>query len=65
LGSRDLVWRQRPSVSETQPHEEEVTETRLNVPKSIYETIKELSVKIERFYEGIDLTGLPKACFEN
>jgi hypothetical protein len=46
-------------------YEEEVAETRLNVPQPIYETIKEISVKIERFYEGIDLTCLPKACFEN
>ena len=46
-------------------YEEEVTETRLNVPKSIDEAIKEISVKIERFYEGIDLACLPKACFEN
>jgi hypothetical protein len=46
-------------------YEEEVAETRLHVPRSIDETIREMSVKIERFYEGIDLTCLPKACFEN
>jgi hypothetical protein len=46
-------------------YEEEVTETRLNVPQPIDETIKKLSVKIERFYENIDLTCLPKACFED
>lgn len=46
-------------------YEEEVAETRLNVPQPIFETIKGLSVKIERFYEQIDLTRLPRACFEN
>jgi hypothetical protein len=26
--------------------------------------IKELSIKIERIYDGLDLFSLPRACFE-
>ena len=46
-------------------YEEEVAETSLQLPEPLYEKIKELSVKIERNYEGLDLSQLPKACFES
>jgi hypothetical protein len=45
-------------------YEDEVAQTTFHLPEWIYETIKETSVKIERFYESLDLSGLPKACFE-
>lgn len=45
-------------------YEEVVAETTLHLPGPIYEKVKEVSVRIERFYEGLDLFGLPKACFE-
>jgi len=45
-------------------YEDEVAKTVLNLPKDIFNMIKQLSVKIERFYERLDLFSLPKACFE-
>ena len=45
-------------------YEEEVAKTTLILHESLYTTIKELSKKIERFYERLDLTSLPEACFE-
>jgi hypothetical protein len=45
-------------------YEEEVAKATLIVPKPLLRTIKELSVKIERLYDGLDLFSLPKACFE-
>ncbi len=45
-------------------YEEEVAETVLNLPEPIYHSIREFAVRIERKYESIDLSALPKACFE-
>ena len=45
-------------------YEDVVAQTTLYLPESIYETVKEVSVKIERFYENLDLASLPEACFE-
>jgi len=45
-------------------YEDEVAQTSLLLPETIYEMIKELSVKIERMYEAFNLTKLPRACFE-
>jgi hypothetical protein len=45
-------------------YEDEVARTTLYLPAPLYGLIMELSVKIERFYEGLDLSSLPKACFE-
>jgi hypothetical protein len=45
-------------------YEEEVAKATLFIPEPLLRTIKELSVKIERLYEGLDLFALPKACFE-
>lgn len=45
-------------------YEDEVAKTALNLPEPFHRMIKELTVKIERLYDGLDLSGLPKACFE-
>ena len=45
-------------------YEEEVAKATLIIPEPLLRTIKELSVKIERRYDGLDLFALPKACFE-
>jgi hypothetical protein len=45
-------------------YEDEVATATLLIPKPFLRTIKELSLKIERFYDGLDLLSLPKACFE-
>ena len=45
-------------------YEDEVARTAFCVPGSLYRRIKETSVTIERFYEGIDVSRLPRACFE-
>ena len=45
-------------------YEEEVAKATLIIPEPLLRTIKELSVKIERLYDGLDLFALPKACFE-
>lgn len=53
-----------PSYLRHNLYEDEVAKTTLILPEPYYRMIKELSVKIERLYEGIDLFSLPKACFE-
>jgi hypothetical protein len=45
-------------------YEEEVAKATLIIPEPLLRTIKELTVKIERLYDGLDLFALPKACFE-
>ena len=45
-------------------YEDVVAQTSLQLPASIYDAIRETSIKIERLYEGLDLFSLPKACFE-
>ena len=45
-------------------YEEEVAKTPLFLPEPFHRMIRELSVKIERLYEGLDLASLPRACFE-
>lgn len=45
-------------------YEDMVAKGTFNLPESLFRRIQELSVKIERFYEGLDLSSLPKACFE-
>jgi hypothetical protein len=46
-------------------YEDEVAKTNLILPEQLYQRISDLSVKIERFYEGLDLSSLPKGCFES
>jgi hypothetical protein len=36
----------------------------LILPAEVLATIKEISVRIERFYESLDLSALPRAFFE-
>jgi len=45
-------------------YEDEVAETTLYLPVSVSNRIRNLSVRIERFYEELDLSTLPEACFE-
>ena len=45
-------------------YEDEVAKTTLFLPKQLYKTIQELSVTIERLYEGLDFSSIPKAYFE-
>jgi hypothetical protein len=45
-------------------YEDQVAQTTLSLPASLYQWITEASVKIERYYEGLDLLTLPEACFE-
>jgi hypothetical protein len=45
-------------------YEDEVAQTTLFLPAPLYGMIRELSVKIERLYEDLDLSSLPRACFE-
>jgi hypothetical protein len=46
-------------------YEDEVAQTTFYLPEQLYRLIIELSIKIERFYEGLDLPSLPKGCFES
>ncbi len=45
-------------------YEDEVAQTVLRLPERVYDKIKETSVRIERLYENLDLSALPRACFE-
>lgn len=45
-------------------YEDKVAKATFLVPEPFLRTIKELSVKVERLYDGLDLSRLPKACFE-
>jgi hypothetical protein len=45
-------------------YEDEVAKTALFLPEPFHRIIKDLSIKIERLYDGLDLSTLPEACFE-
>jgi len=45
-------------------YEDVVAQTTLQIPASVFDVIRETSIKVERFYEVLDLFSLPKACFE-
>ena len=45
-------------------YEDVVAQTNLQIPAPVLDVIRETSIKIERFYEALDLFSLPKACFE-
>jgi hypothetical protein len=53
-----------PSYLRHNLYEDIVARTTLRLPAPTFHAIRDLSVKIERFYEALDLFGLPKACFE-
>jgi len=44
-------------------YEEEVAKTSLLIPEPFLRTIKDLSIKVERFYEGLNLFKPPKGMF--
>ncbi|NWG03304.1 MAG: hypothetical protein HXY44_10670 [Syntrophaceae bacterium] len=46
-------------------YEDDVAKATLFIPPPILKTIKELTIKVERFYDSLDLLSLPKACFED
>lgn len=45
-------------------YEDVVAKTTLLLPQRILDEIKEASIKIERYYDGLDFNRLPQACFE-
>jgi hypothetical protein len=64
-------WEAKIWFGETEPpylrhnlYEDVVAQTTLQMPASVLDVIRETSIKIERFYEALDLFSLPKACFE-
>lgn len=64
-------WEAEIWFGETEPaylhhnlYEDEAARTALILPAHLLRTIQALSVRIERFYEGLDLDSLPRACFE-
>jgi hypothetical protein len=60
------IWfgQNEPAYLKHNLYEDEVTRTTLCLPGPILSTIRKLSIDIERLYEGLDLSNLPKACFE-
>jgi ATP-grasp domain len=60
------IWfgRDEPQYLRHNLYEEVVAKTTLLIPEPLLEKIKELSIKIERTYDGLDLFSLPKSCFE-
>ena len=60
------IWfgENEPAYLKHNLYEDEVAQTTLHLPESVFETIKETSLSIERFYESLDLSQLPRACFE-
>jgi len=60
------IWfgENEPQDRRRNPDEELVAKTTLILPEPFSRTIKELSAKVERLYDGLDLSSLPKACFE-
>ena len=61
------IWfgKNEPGYLRHNLHEEEVARTTLLIPGPLLKKIRELSIKIERIYDELDLFSLPKACFEN
>jgi len=53
-----------PSYLKHNLFEDEVLRGALILPEEIYQKIEETSVKVERLYESLDYSSLPKACFE-
>ncbi|OGD18402.1 MAG: hypothetical protein A2W03_06745 [Candidatus Aminicenantes bacterium RBG_16_63_16] len=46
-------------------HEDEVAAASLLVPHPVLSSVQDTAVRIERFYEGLDFSSLPQACFED
>jgi hypothetical protein len=45
-------------------YEDEVAAAALIIPETLFESIKDISVRIENLYESLDFSSLPRACFE-
>lgn len=45
-------------------YEEEVAEEALVVPAGVLAAVEDISVRIERYYDGLDMDALPRALFE-
>jgi hypothetical protein len=60
------IWfgAEEPAYLRHNLYEEEVSLSALLVPERMLTAIREVSVSIERLYESLDWTALPKACFE-
>ena len=60
------IWfgKDEPDYLKHNLYEEEVARETLWIPEPLFMKIKELSIEIERAYDGLDLLSLPKACFE-
>ncbi len=60
------IWfgKSEPEYLRHNLYEEEVARATLLIPEPSLDKMKELSIKVERIYEGLDLDRLPKACFE-
>jgi hypothetical protein len=61
------IWfgKSEPEYLRHNLYEEEVARATLLIPESLLRKIKELSIEIERIYDGLDLSSVPKACFED
>ena len=60
------IWfgKDEPGYLRHNLYEDEVARATLLIPEPFLKKIRELSIKIERIYDGLDLFSLPKACFE-
>ncbi|HUU37050.1 MAG TPA: hypothetical protein VMW46_02455 [Candidatus Desulfaltia sp.] len=60
------IWfgRAEPAYLHHNLYEDEVAKAALVLPVEVLAAIKEISVRIERFYESLDLVALPRAFFE-
>lgn len=60
------IWfgKNEPDYLRHNLYEDEVARTTLLVPAPLLEKIKEIAIRIERIYDGLDLFSLPRACFE-
>jgi len=46
-------------------YEDQVAATALVIPQGLLESIKHMSIRIERLYESLDFETIPRACFES
>lgn len=60
------IWfgQNEPAYLRHNLYEDEVAAAALILPGEVVAAIKEISIKIERFYESLDAAALPRACFE-
>jgi hypothetical protein len=46
-------------------YEDEVAAAALIVPGPLFAAVRDMTVRVERYYEGLDFADLPRACFES